>query len=140
MFASCLYEQFACACWCDPGIVFDENDRGKDYWNPVYLGYERGRDLKVGPPTDSNPRKGAYKRLFETGHNLHELHALMAPRPFFVSAGSVDRLSGWEALNHTIAVNKFLGYSNRVGMAKRETHTPTPEANDQICAFFEYFL
>lgn len=24
MFASCLYDKFACAAWSDPGIVFDE--------------------------------------------------------------------------------------------------------------------
>jgi len=140
LFASCLYEQFACACWCDPGIVFDEIRPNVNYWEPWYLGYETGEDREPGVPTATNPRTGAYKVLFEAGHDLHELHALMAPRPFFVSGGSEDGPSRWIPLNHAIAVNKILGYDNRVGMANRESHGPTPEANDQICLFFEYFL
>lgn len=40
MFASCLYEKFACAVWSDPGIVFDETKGGYiNYWEPWYLGY-----------------------------------------------------------------------------------------------------
>ncbi len=140
LFASCLYEKFACACWCDPGIVFDETRANVNYWEPWYLGYERDRNRKAGIPTDENPRTGAYKLLFEAGHDLHELHALMAPRPFFVSGGSEDPPSRWRALNHTVAVNELLGYNNKVGMANREGHTVTPEANEQICLFFEYFL
>jgi hypothetical protein len=140
LFASCLYEKFACACWCDPGIVFDESRANVNYWEPWYLGYEHGRSREAGIPTDDKPRTGAYKKLFETGHDLHELHALMAPRPFFVSGGSEDTPSRWAALNHTIAVNELLGYYNRVGMANREGHSVTPEANEQICLFFQYFL
>ena len=30
LFASCLYEKFACAAWSDAGIVFDERDRRKE--------------------------------------------------------------------------------------------------------------
>jgi len=140
LFASCLYEKFACACWCDPGIVFDESRPNVNYWEPWYLGYEHKLSRKPGIPTSDNPRTGAYKRLLETGHDLHELHALMAPRPFFVSGGSEDTPSRWRALNHTVAVNRLLGYDNRVGMANREGHSVTPEANEQICLFFQYFL
>ena len=40
MFASCLYEKFACTAWSDPGIVFDETkDNYINYWEPWYLGY-----------------------------------------------------------------------------------------------------
>jgi len=141
MFASCLYEKFACACYSDPGIVFDESRPSVNYWEPWYLGYEDGKNRKAGIPTDDNPRTGAYKRLFESGHDLHELHALMAPRPFFVSGGSEDPPLRWKALNHTILVNKLLGYENRVGMSNtRKNHSLTQETNEEICLFFEYFL
>jgi dienelactone hydrolase len=140
LFASCLYEKFACACWCDPGIVFDESRPSVNYWEPWYLGYEYEENRQPGIPTEDNPRTGAYKRLFESGHDLHELHALMTPRPFFVSGGSEDTLSRWQVLNSSIAVNKLLGYENRVGMANREGHSITPEASEQICLFFQHFL
>ena len=47
--------------------------------------------------------------MMETGRNLQELHALMAPRPFLVSGGSEDRSVRWKTLNHAIAVNNLLG-------------------------------
>ncbi len=140
LFASCLYEKFACASWCDPGIVFDEIRPNVNYWEPWYLGYEPGRKRQPGVPTDDNPRTGPYKWLTEHGHDLVELHALMAPRPFFVSGGSEDPPERWKALNHSVAVNALLGYKHRVGMANRPTHGPDPEAFEQICLFFEYFL
>ncbi len=46
----------------------------------------------------------------------------------------------WEALNHTIAVNRILGYENRVGMTNRPDHSPNDESNAVIYAFFEHFL
>ena len=64
----------------------------------------------------------------------------MAPRPFLVSGGSEDRPERWKALNHAIAVNKLLGYRDRVAMTNRRGHSPTAESNDQIYAFFERFL
>jgi dienelactone hydrolase len=141
MFASCLYEKFACACYSDPGIVFDESRPSVNYWEPWYLGYESGRNRQAGIPTDDNPRTGAYKQLIETGHDLHELHALMAPRPFFVSGGSEDPPARWKALNHTILVNELLGYKNRVGISNtRSNHSLNPATNEEICLFFEYFL
>lgn len=140
MFASCLYEKFACAAWSDPGIVFDEKRSNVNYWEPWYLGLEPGRKRKEGIVTKDNPRTGAYKKLVESGHDLHELHAMMAPRPFLVSGGSEDQPERWRALNHTIAVNELLGYRNRVAMTNRKGHIPTAEANEQLCSFFEYFL
>lgn len=142
MFASCLFDKFACAAWSDPGIVFDET-RGSmvNYWEPWYLGY-------YPPPWDNQWRKtgmvegagGVYPELVEGGYDLHELHALMAPRPFLVSGGSSDPPERWGALNHTIEVNKLLGYENRVAMTNRPEHSPTAESNEQIYRFFEYFL
>jgi len=141
MFASCLYEKFACAVWSDPGIVFDETRPNVNYWEPWYLGYERDKQpRRAGVPSENNPRTGPYKSLLEQGHDLHELHALMAPRPFLVSGGSEDPQERWKALNHTIAVNTLLGYSNRVAMTNRKDHTPTAESNEQIYLFFEHFL
>jgi len=64
----------------------------------------------------------------------------MAPRPFLVSGGSEDPAERWRALNHAVAVNRLLGHTNRVALTGRSGHTPTPESNEQICAFFEHFL
>jgi len=140
MFASCLYERFACAVWSDPGIVFDESRPNINYWEPWYLGYDPSTQRARGIPTDKNPRTGAYKRMIEDKRDLHELHALMAPRPFLVSGGAEDPPKRWRALNHSVAVNKLLGYSDRVAMTNREGHGPTPESNEQIYSFFEHFL
>jgi hypothetical protein len=140
MFASCLDDQFACAAWSDPGIVFDEKRSNVNYWEPWYLGFEPGVKRKPGIPSDKNPRTGPYKKMIEQGHDLHELHALMAPRPFLVSGGSEDLVERWKPLNHSIDVNKLLGYENRVGLTLRKGHDPTEESNEQIYAFFEHFL
>ncbi len=140
MFASCLFDKFACGAWSDPGIVFDESRPNVNYWEPWYLGWEPGRTRKPGVPTAENPRSGAYKRLVESGNDLHELHALMAPRPFLVSGGSEDPPERWKALNHAIAVNRLLGQEHRVAMTNRPGHSPTAESNEQLYLFLEYVL
>lgn len=150
MFASCLYEKFACAAWSDPGIVFDERDRRRqnpggsvNYWDAWYLGGPLDPKNPAGwrkLPSEGEPRVGAYKVLVEGGHDLVELHALMAPRPFLVSGGTADLPERWPALNHAIAVNRLLGFTNRVAMTHRATHEPTPESNEVIYRFFQYFL
>jgi dienelactone hydrolase len=140
MFASCLYEKFACAAWSDGGIVFDESRPNVNYWEPWYLGKDPQRARKPGVPTAENPRTGAYQELVEAGRDLHELHALMAPRPFLVSGGSEDPPMRWRALNHSVAVNQLLGHTNRVAMTNRREHSPNVESNEQIYLFFEYFL
>lgn len=142
MFASCLFDKFACAVWSDPGIVFDENKgSGVNYWEPWYLGY-------YPPPWENAWRKtgliegakGLYPKLMESKQDLHELHALMAPRPFLVSGGSSDPVERWEPLNHSIRLNKLLGFKNRVAMTNRKEHSPNAESNRQANLFFEYFL
>jgi len=140
MFASCLYDKFACAAWSDGGIVFDETRPNVNYWEPWYLGYEGPDFRKAGVPSDENPRTGVYRKLVAEGFDLHELHALMAPRPFLVSGGSEDPPERWRALNHAVAVNALLGYDHRVGMTNRPHHDPNPESNEQIYSFFEHFL
>jgi hypothetical protein len=154
LFASCLYDKFACAVWSDPGIVFDERDRRKEnpggsvnYWDVWYLGFELGKAAdpdRAGPfrklPSEGQPRTGAYQALVEGGHDLVELHALMAPRPFLVSGGTADLPERWPALNHAIQVNRLLGHENRVAMTNRETHAPTEQANEQVYRFFEWWL
>lgn len=154
LFASCLYEKFACAAWSDAGIVFDERDRRKEnpggsvnYWDPWYLGFELGKPNAPSQsqrfrklPSEGEPRTGSYKTLVEGGHDLTELHALMAPRPVLVSGGTADRPERWLALNHLISVNKLLGYENRVAMTNRDTHGPNPSSNQQIYDFFEWWL
>lgn len=99
-----------------------------------------GRQRQRGIPSTANPGTGAYKEFVRKGHDLHELHALMAPRPFLVSGGAEDPPKRWKALNHTLAVNTLPGYTNRVAMTNRKSHSPTPESNDQIYAFLEHFL
>jgi pimeloyl-ACP methyl ester carboxylesterase len=140
MFASCLDERFACGVWSDPGVVFDESRPNVNYWEPWYLGREPGKARKRGVITAESPRTGAYKRLIEGGHELHELHALMAPRPFLVSGGSEDPPERWRALNHAVAVNKLLGHEARVAMTNRPGHDPTAESNEQIYRFLEHVL
>jgi len=140
MFASCLYDKFACGVWSDPGIVFDEKRSNVNYWEPWYLGYEPGRERKPGIPSEANPRTGPYKQMIATGHDLHELHALMAPRPFLVSGGSEDPPERWKALNHSIAVNDLLSVKQRVGMSNRKGHSPTAESNEVVYLFFEAVL
>jgi len=140
MFASCLYDKFACAVWCDPGIVFDESRPSVNYWEPWYLGYEPGTWRTRGIITETNPRTGLYKRLIADGYDLHELHALMAPRPFLVSGGSEDQVHRWQALNHTVQVNELLGYKDRVAMTNRPDHAPNQQSNEQIYCFFDCFL
>jgi hypothetical protein len=140
MFASCLEERFACGVWSDPGVVFDESRPNVTYWEPWYLGREPGPARKRGVITAESPRTGAYKRLVEGGHDLLELHALMAPRPFLVSGGSEDPPERWRALNHAVAVNKLLGFEDRVAMTNRPGHDPTAESNEQIYLFLEHAL
>lgn len=140
MFASCLFENFACAVWSDPGIVFDEARGNVNYWEPWYLGYHPKPWRVGGIITAQNPAKGLYPQLVKEGYDLHELHALMAPRPFLVSAGSEDPVERWVPLNHTIQVNNLLGYENRVAMTNRPAHSPNADSNEKAYLFLEYFL
>lgn len=141
MFAGALWDRFAAVATSDPGIVFDETRPNVNYWEPWYLGFDpRQSRPKPGLPAADNGVTGPYKTMRETGRDLHELHALIAPRPFFVSGGAEDPSERWVALNHAVAVNRLLGFTHRVGMSNRATHDPTPESNAQIVAFFEHFL
>lgn len=140
MFASCLFDKFACAAWSDPGIIFDETRKDINYWEPWYLGYHPKPWRERGVITPDNPARGLYPKLVKEGFNLHELHALMAPRPFLVSGGSEDSPKRWEALNHTISVNNLLGFDNRVAMTNRQQHSPDSISNEQVYLFFEHFL
>ncbi len=139
MFASCLFEKFACGVWSDPGVAF-ENTASVNYYEPYYLGYHPKPWRKRGVMTKDNPAKGLYPKLVAEGHDLHEIQALMAPRPFLVSGGSEDPISRWIPLNHSIAVNKVLGYKDRVAMTNREKHLPDALSNEQAYLFLERFL
>ncbi len=140
MFAACLDDRFACGVWSDPGAAFDEARPNVNYWDPWYLGWEPGKSRKRGPISEENPRTGAYKKLVADGHDLHELQALMAPRPFLVSGGSEDTVERWRALNHVVAVNALLGEKDRVALTLRPTHALTDESIEQIETFFEFVL
>lgn len=140
LFGSCLWEKYACAAWSDPGIVFEETRQSINYQEPWYLGLEPSLNRLPGLIRADSPRTGAYKLLVEKGHDLQELHALMAPRPFLVSGGAEDPPKRWLSLKHAIAVNQLLGLSDRVSMTNREKHDPSEESNAAIYRFFEYWL
>ncbi len=140
LFASCLFDKFAAAAWSDPGIVFDDSRSNINYWEPWYLGWHPPPWRPRGQATPDNPARGAYPKLREAGRDLHELHALMAPRPFLVSGGSEDPPERWRALNHSVVVNRLLGQEHGVAMHNRPGHDPTPESNAVICDFFDFAL
>ena len=140
MFASAFDEKFAAAVYSDPGIVFDEARPNVNYWEPWYLGKDPNQTRKPGVITDQNPRTGPYRELFTSGHDLHEVMALMAPRPFLVSGGSEDQPERWQPLNRVREVYDLLRASDRVGMTNRPMHDPTEESNEQIYQFFECAL
>lgn len=138
--AACLDARWAAAVWSDPGVVFDETRKGVNYWEPWYLGRDAATERTPGLVSAANPRTGAYRALVAGGHDLQELHALMAPRPFLVSGGAEDGAARWAALNHAVAVNRFLGYELRVALTTRPTHAPTEESNAQAFRFLERAL
>lgn len=140
MFASCLTDNFAAAAWSDPGIVMHEDRQSVNYWEPWYLGFHPKPWRKRGLITKENPAYGVYNQLRKDNRNLHELHALMAPRPFLVSGGAEDPITRWKALNHSVAVNELLGKKERVAMTNRPTHSLTEDASEMMYKFFEYFL
>ncbi|QBQ42631.1 sialidase [Sphingobacterium psychroaquaticum] len=142
MFTSCLFDRFACAVWSDPGIVFDETKgSGVNYWEPWYLGYYPPPWTNAWRQQGMVPEaRGLYPHLVREKEDLHELHALMAPRPFLVSGGSSDPVERWIPLNHSIHLNKVLGYKNRVAMTNRKEHAPNQQSNRAAFLFFEYFL
>lgn len=141
MFGGALWDRFAAVATSDPGIVFDESRPNVNYWEPWYLGFDpKASRSAPGVPSEANPRTGPYRAMRETGRDLHEVHALIAPRPFFVSGGAEDPPERWIALNHLVDVNRVLGAARRVGMSNRATHDPTPESNAQLVAFFVHFL
>lgn len=140
MFAACFYDKFACGVWSDPGVVFDESRPNVNYWEPWYLGADSKIRRAPGVLSPDSPRTGAYKELVAQGRDLHEVLALMAPRPFLVSGGSEDPPARWHALNRVREVYQVLGATNRVALTSRPDHDPTPESNEQIYAFFETWM
>jgi dienelactone hydrolase len=140
MFAACLWEKYACGVWSDPGIVFDESRGSINYQEPWYLGLDPKATRKPGLVKADNPRTGAYKRLIEEKHDLTELQALMAPRPFLVSGGAEDPPKRWLALNHITPVYELLGIKNGVAMTNRKDHSPNEESNEVIYRFMEWAL
>jgi len=139
LFAGALFDRYAAVAVSDPGIMFD-NHPSVNYWEPWYLGWHPRPWRPRGLVTADNPARGLYPKLLEQGRDLHELQALLAPRPFLVSGGEVDPPQRWQALNHLIQINKLLGFDHRVGMTNRPKHAPTVESNEVIYAFFEHFL
>ncbi len=140
MFAAAFDERFACAVWSDPGIVFDEIRASINYWEPWYLGLEPKITRAPGLISTASPRTGAYATMIAQGRDLHEVHALMAPRPFLVTGGAEDPPARWKSLHHAIEVNRVLGFESRVAMHNRPAHDPTAEANEAAYRFLEAVL
>lgn len=139
LFAGCLFDKYAAVAVSDPGIMFGD-DPNVNYWEPWYLGWHPRPWRMRGVPTEANPARGLYPKLLEQGRDLHELQALLAPRPFFVSGGAVDPPERWKALNHLRKIDAILGHDGRVGMTNRPEHGPNAESNAVLYAFFERFL
>ena len=141
MFAASLWDRFAAVAVSDPGIVFDESRPNVNYWEPWYLGLDhKNPKSKSGIPSTNNPRTGAYRMLIEQDMDLHEIHALIAPRPFLVSGGIEDPVERWNALHHLSEINQLLGHQQRVFFTLRQGHGPTNNSNAQLVAFFKHFL
>jgi hypothetical protein len=140
LFAAALHRPFACVAVSDPGVVWDETRPNVNYWEPWYLGQDATHARRPGIVTETQPTTGAYRQLRERGHDLHELHALLAPRPLWVAGGAEDPPERWQALNHLAAVNEKLGFTERVGYRHRPGHDPTPASNEEIGDFFDVFL
>ncbi|HYE98458.1 MAG TPA: prolyl oligopeptidase family serine peptidase [Planctomycetota bacterium] len=142
LFASALYDRFVCAVWSDPGIVWNEKDANANYWEPWYLGMEPNVKRTPGKVTPENPRTGAYKKMLADGRDLHDLHALMAPRPFLVTGGKQgqDPPDRWIVLNNVRALYEMLGRTPLVGMHTRPGHPNTPESLEASFDFFHHVL
>jgi len=139
MFGASLYEKFAASVWSDPGIVFDESRESVDYWDSWYLGNHSKSWQKRRLITKENPARGVYPKLNREGCDITVLHALRAPRPFWFLGGE-DPVGRRKGMNHTIAVDKLLGYEHRVVVTNRPEHSPNQESNEQVYLFLEYFL
>lgn len=55
-----------------------------------------------------------------------------------VSGGTGDRGERWWPPNDAIAVNRLLGYENRVAMAKRQSHAPRETPHEEIYRLFQW--
>jgi hypothetical protein len=141
MFGACLSQRYAAAVWSDPGIAFDESRASINYQEPWYLGLDAHITRKPGLVRADSPRTGAYKNLRQRGHDLHEVQALMAPRPFLVSGGAEDPPKRWGLLNAVREVYSLLGADpQRVAMTNRPDHDPNPQSNQVIVDFFCHWL
>ena len=105
------------------------------------LGLDPAVMHRPGLITADNPRTGAYTKRCSNQATPSRAPSPHGPAP--VSRfrrnrrhGRTDGSSGIIA----IAVNKLLGYEDRVGMTNRATHEPTVESNEVIYQFFEHFL
>ena len=115
------------------GIVFDDRS-SVNYWNRIRA-TTGGR--KRGLITEENPARGLYP-LLAAGRTCTSC-TRDGPAAFPFRAAE-DPPRRWIPLNHAIAVNRLLGYSNRVAMTNRAEHSPDEQSNAQIYAFFESFL
>lgn len=105
--------------------IFNPRHGGANYDSADYLG-------TVLKSTGTS----AFAQIRSGGHDLHELQALMAPRPLpglrrtgrprSRKEEHTDQPIRWRALNHIVAVNRLLGYENRVPWPTTGRNTRLP--------------
>jgi hypothetical protein len=71
-------------------------------------------------------------------NDLHDLYTLMAPRPFMLVRGAVDRSKDGSILNPAIAVNRLLDFKHRVAMTSSNWRFLTNK--EPIYRFFQWWL
>ncbi|MCH8172822.1 MAG: dienelactone hydrolase family protein, partial [Proteobacteria bacterium] len=100
MFASCLFDKYACAVWSDPGIVFDESRGSVNYWEPWYLGYHPRPWRKRGRITEDNPR---LKGISIPPSNESWQHSLVA------AWGNSQKINHWDLVRISLTQPPVIG-------------------------------
>jgi len=69
-----------------------------------------------------------------------ELHALMAPRPFLVSGGTLPTCGTMAGAQPRCRRQSVLGFENRVAMTNRKEHGPSKGTTSRFIASLEWWL
>lgn len=95
MFASCLYEKFACAAWGRPRNCIRRNKRGiYQLLGTLVFGILSATMGNTWSKNGHDYAKGIYPKLRKEGYDLHELHTLMAPRHFLFPEDTLTEQTG----------------------------------------------
>jgi acetyl esterase/lipase len=118
LFAAAMDERITAVVFCEGGIGLSFTN-WEDYW---YF--------------------GGYVRQWDRATDLHELLALIAPRPFLLIAGeSSDSDKSWHYVNAARQVYALYGSPRHIGLFNhRAGHAPTPEAVRLSIEWMKHFL